>query len=66
MSSVRIENDTMGQVEVPSDRLYGAQSARSLINFAIGWEQMPPKSFTHLVVLSVLARSPMRIWRLEC
>lgn len=41
MSSVRIENDTMGQVEVPSDRLYGAQSARSLINFPIGWEQMP-------------------------
>ena len=30
---VRIEKDTMGDVEVPSDRYYGAQTARSLINF---------------------------------
>lgn len=33
---VRIEKDTMGDVEVPSDRYYGAQTARSLINFNIG------------------------------
>jgi fumarate hydratase class II len=49
MSSFRIEKDTMGEVKVPSDRLYGAQTARSINNFRIGvsseddWggEQMP-------------------------
>ncbi|RLA09434.1 MAG: class II fumarate hydratase, partial [Gammaproteobacteria bacterium] len=37
----RIEQDTMGELEVPSDRYYGAQTARSLINFPIGTEKMP-------------------------
>ena len=40
-TNIRIEKDTMGAVEVPSDRYFGAQSARSLENFNIGWEQMP-------------------------
>ncbi len=37
----RIERDTMGELEVPADRYYGAQTARSLINFPIGTEKMP-------------------------
>jgi len=37
----RVETDSMGQVEVPSDRYYGAQTARSLVHFNIGWERMP-------------------------
>lgn len=37
----RIEQDSMGNIEVPSDKYYGAQSQRSLINFAIGRETMP-------------------------
>ncbi|MFC6385270.1 class II fumarate hydratase [Sporolactobacillus kofuensis] len=37
----RIENDTLGEVKVPSDRLWGAQTQRSKDNFKIGWEQMP-------------------------
>lgn len=41
MSAVRIENDTMGQVEVPADRLWGAQTQRSRENFKIGTERMP-------------------------
>jgi fumarate hydratase class II len=41
MSSVRIETDTMGPIEVPGDRYYGAQTARSLIHFAIGEDRMP-------------------------
>ena len=32
----RIEHDSMGQVEVPSDRLWGAQTQRSVMNFDIG------------------------------
>ena len=39
----RIESDSMGKIEVPSDRYYGAQTARSLIHFDIGRETMPPE-----------------------
>lgn len=39
--STRIEKDTMGEIAVPSDKYYGAQTARSLIHFAIGNERMP-------------------------
>ncbi len=34
--SVRVERDTLGDVEVPSDRYWGAQTQRSLQNFTIG------------------------------
>ena len=37
----RIEADSMGEIEVPVDRYYGAQTARSLIHFDIGTETMP-------------------------
>jgi fumarate hydratase class II len=41
MGEVRIEADTMGELEVPADRYYGCQTARSLINFDIGEDTMP-------------------------
>jgi fumarate hydratase class II len=37
----RTESDSMGKMEVPRDRYYGAQTARSLIHFAIGKDTMP-------------------------
>lgn len=37
----RVETDTMGEINVPSDKYYGAQTARSLMNFKIGGERMP-------------------------
>jgi len=37
----RIEKDTMGEVQVPQDRYYGAQTARSLMNFKIGGDRFP-------------------------
>lgn len=37
----RVEKDTMGELCVPVESLYGAQTARSLINFAIGEDRMP-------------------------
>ena len=37
----RIESDTMGNVEVPGNRYWGAQAQRSLGNFKIGWEKQP-------------------------
>ncbi|SVA07191.1 uncharacterized protein METZ01_LOCUS60045 [marine metagenome] len=39
--SFRAEKDTMGEIEVPSDRYWGAQTQRSLQNFKIGGEQFP-------------------------
>jgi fumarate hydratase class II len=40
--AVRIEKDTFGDIEVPADALWGAQTQRSLQNFKIGTEKMPP------------------------
>jgi fumarate hydratase, class II len=37
----RTESDSMGPIDVPADRYYGAQTARSLIHFAIGQDTMP-------------------------
>ena len=37
----RIETDTMGEVKVPAEKYYGAQTARSLMNFKIGYETFP-------------------------
>lgn len=37
----RIERDTMGEIKVPADKLWGAQTQRSSENFRIGTERMP-------------------------
>jgi fumarate hydratase class II len=37
----RVESDSMGKIEVPADKYYGAQSARSLIHFEIGDDRSP-------------------------
>lgn len=51
---IRVEADSFGSLEVPAEKYYGAQSARSLINFAIGTETMP-KPFIR--ALGILKRS---------
>ena len=38
---MRIEKDTMGEIKVPMDKYWGAQTQRSLQNFKIGIEKMP-------------------------
>src|SRR4030088_2238780 len=40
--ATRIEKDTFGPIEVPAERLWGAQTQRSLTNFRISTEKMPP------------------------
>ncbi|WP_410015062.1 class II fumarate hydratase [Sodalis sp. C49] len=42
MAATRIEKDSMGPIEVPSERLWGAQTQRSLEHFRISSEKMPP------------------------
>ncbi|WP_196260701.1 class II fumarate hydratase [Pelagibacterium limicola] len=39
--TTRTETDTMGPIKVPNEKYYGAQTARSLMNFDIGGEKMP-------------------------
>jgi fumarate hydratase class II len=41
MSETRFESDSMGEIAVPAERLWGAQTQRSLENFRIGGERMP-------------------------
>jgi len=41
VTSYRVESDTMGEIEVPSDHYWGAQTERSLHHFAIGHDTMP-------------------------
>ena len=53
--SVRIERDTMGEIEVPADRYYGAQTARSLLNFKIGGERFPREMIRALGILKKAA-----------
>jgi fumarate hydratase, class II len=42
-SQVRVETDSLGEIEVPADVYWGAQTARSLIHFNIGRDRMPPE-----------------------
>jgi len=53
MTNTRIEIDTMGEVEVPADRYWGAQTARSLANFRIGNERMPRELIRALGILKL-------------
>ncbi|HXP51493.1 MAG TPA: lyase family protein, partial [Bacteroidia bacterium] len=45
MSGKRKESDSLGEVEVPADRYWGAQTQRSLIHFSIGHDQMPKEVY---------------------
>lgn len=50
-NNFRIEKDTMGQVKVPENRLYGAQTVRSLQNFHISTEKMPIEFLRALAIV---------------
>lgn len=47
----RIEKDTMGDVKVPADKLWGAQTQRSLENFKISTEKMPKDLITAMAIV---------------
>ncbi|MGQ9798561.1 MAG: class II fumarate hydratase [Ignavibacterium sp.] len=51
----RIEKDTMGEIQVPSDKYYGAQTARSLMNFKIGGDRFPREFIRALGILKKAA-----------
>ena len=41
MTNYRIESDSFGDLKVPKEKYWGAQTQRSLLNFPIGWEKQP-------------------------
>ncbi|MCB0743242.1 MAG: class II fumarate hydratase [Ignavibacteriae bacterium] len=51
----RIETDTMGEVKVPANMYYGAQTARSLMNFKIGGDRFPRELIRALGILKKAA-----------
>ena len=51
----RVETDSMGEIEVPGDRYYGAQTARSLIHFKIGGDRFPREIIRALGILKKAA-----------
>jgi len=66
MTNTRTETDSFGPLEVPNDKYYGAQSARSLINFDIGVETMPNPLIRALgIVKYSAAKTNMRLDNLE-
>src|SRR5687767_10168480 len=51
----RIETDSMGEIQVPSDKYWGAQTERSLLHFNIGHDKMPREMIRALGVLKKAA-----------
>src|SRR3989475_7544248 len=51
----RIESDSMGEIEVPADKYWGAQTQRSLLHFNIGDDKMPREMIRALGVLKKAA-----------
>lgn len=63
--SFRIEKDTMGEVQVPADKYWGAQTERSRNNFKIGPEASMPKeiiyAFAHLKKAAAMANHELGV-----
>ena len=55
MTNTRTESDSMGELEVPSDALYGAQTQRAINNFPVSGERMPLTFIRTLVTIKKAA-----------
>ena len=51
MCATRIETDSLGEIEVPADKLWGAQTQRSLEHFSIGRDLMPREMISAYAIL---------------
>src|ERR1700675_1623133 len=51
MPEIRIETDSLGEVKVPADKLWGAQTQRSLEHFSIGKDLIPREMITAYAIL---------------
>ncbi|WP_096434956.1 class II fumarate hydratase [Alteribacter populi] len=58
----RLERDTLGEIKVPSDKWWGAQTQRSLENFKIGTEKMPVELvFAFAILKEACAKANLRL-----
>ena len=60
MEKYRIERDSMGEMQVPAERYWGAQTQRSFENFPIGWEKMPKEIISAFAELKKAAAQANR------
>src|SRR5215468_7106321 len=60
MSEVRTETDSLGEVGVPADKLWGAQTQRSLEHFSIGIDLIPREMITAYAILKKAAANANR------
>ena len=64
--AMRRERDSMGEIEVPADRLWGAQTQRSLHHFSIGGDRMPREIYhAYGTIKQAAARVNQRAGRLD-
>ncbi len=64
--SVRVERDSMGKIEVPADRYWGAQTQRSLHHFSIGSDLIPIETVHALAIIKhAAARANHAIGKLD-
>lgn len=62
----RVEKDTLGEVKVPADKLWAAQTQRSKENFKIGWEEMPKEVIRAFAILKKsAARTNWKLGKLD-
>jgi len=62
-TSIRIEKDSLGEVQVPADRLWGAQTQRSLEHFSIGKDLIPREMITAYAILKKAAANANYVGR---
>ena len=55
MTDFRVETDSFGEIQVSSEKYWGAQTQRSLINFPIGWEKQPKSIIKALGIIKMAA-----------
>src|ERR1700722_19029711 len=55
MTNMRVETDSLGKVEVPADKLWGAQTQRSLEHFSIGKDLIPREMIAAYAILKKAA-----------
>ncbi len=66
MNNTRIEKDTIGDIEVPADTYWGAQTQRSIINHNIGEEKIPVSLLKALAIQkSAAAQTNMQLRKLD-
>ena len=66
MAETRTETDSMGAIDVPTDRLWGAQTQRSIENFRIGTDRMPLPIIHALgIIKAAAARTHARLGTLD-